>query len=103
MRCSVLRDMAKVRKAETRTPLNKTHKLKRLHWAKKYLKTVLVWAAIIKDGLVGPFQVEDGLKINSHTYYQFLQVVVQEEVCIFEKCFCRTMLHHMHPSAPLCD
>ena len=38
-RCSVLRDMAKVRKAETRPPLNKTHKLKRLDWSRKYLKT----------------------------------------------------------------
>ena len=38
-RCLVLRDMAKVRKAETRPPPNKTHKLKRQDWAKKYLKT----------------------------------------------------------------
>lgn len=116
-RCSVLRDMAKVRKAETRPPLNKTHKLKRQDWAKKYLKTdfskvlwtdemrvtldgpdgwargwisnghraplrlrrqqggggVLVWAGIIKDELVGPFRVEDGLKLNSQTYCQFLE------------------------------
>ena len=28
---------------------------------------VLVWAGIIKDELVGPFWVEDGLKINSQT------------------------------------
>ncbi|KAJ8374998.1 hypothetical protein SKAU_G00055780 [Synaphobranchus kaupii] len=34
---------------------------------------VLVWAAIIKDELVGPFRVEDGLKINSQTYCQFLE------------------------------
>lgn len=38
-RCAILRDMAKVRKAESRPPLNKTHKLKRQDWAKKYLKT----------------------------------------------------------------
>uniref|UniRef100_A0A3P9ASB2 ST8 alpha-N-acetyl-neuraminide alpha-2,8-sialyltransferase 6 n=1 Tax=Maylandia zebra TaxID=106582 RepID=A0A3P9ASB2_9CICH len=38
-RCAILRDMAKVRKAERRPPLNKTHKLKRQDWAKKYLKT----------------------------------------------------------------
>lgn len=38
-RCAILRDMAKVRKAEKRPPLNKTHKLKRQDWAKKYLKT----------------------------------------------------------------
>ena len=38
-RCSILRDLAKVRKAEKRPPLNKTHKTKRQDWAKKYLKT----------------------------------------------------------------
>uniref|UniRef100_A0A8C6PEG7 Tc1-like transposase DDE domain-containing protein n=1 Tax=Nothobranchius furzeri TaxID=105023 RepID=A0A8C6PEG7_NOTFU len=116
-RCAILRDMAKVRKAERRPPLNKTHKLKRQDWAKKYLKTdfskvlwtdemrvsldgpdgwahgwigkgqrapvrlrrqqggggVLVWAGIIKDELVGPFRVEDGVKLNSQSYCQFLE------------------------------
>ncbi|KAI5088077.1 bloodthirsty [Silurus meridionalis] len=116
-RCAILRDMAKVRKAESRPPLNKTHKLKRQDWAKKYLKTdfskvlwtdemrvsldgpdgwahgwigkgqrapvrlrrqqggggVLVWAGIIKDELVGPFRVEDGVKLNSQSYCQFLE------------------------------
>ncbi|CAL9698388.1 unnamed protein product [Knipowitschia caucasica] len=113
-RCSVLRDMTKVRKAEKRPPLNKTHEIKRQDWAKKYLKMdfsnvlwtdemrvtldgwargwishgqraplrlrrqqggggVLVWAGIIKDELVGPFRVEDGLKLNSQTYCQFLE------------------------------
>lgn len=116
-RCAVLRDMAKVRKAEKRPPLNKNHKLKRQDWAKKYLKTdfskvlwtdemrvtldgpdgwargwiskgqrapirlrrqqggggVLLWAGIIKNELVGPFRVEDGVKINSQTYCQFLE------------------------------
>lgn len=116
-RCQVLRDMAKVKKTETRPPLNKIHKLKRQDWAKKYLKTdfskvlwtdemkvtldgpngwargwisnghraplwvrcqqgeggVLVWAAIIEDEVVGPFRVEDGLKLNSQTYCQFLE------------------------------
>uniref|UniRef100_A0A3Q3LHN4 Tc1-like transposase DDE domain-containing protein n=1 Tax=Mastacembelus armatus TaxID=205130 RepID=A0A3Q3LHN4_9TELE len=116
-RRSVLRDMAKVRKAETQPPLNKTHKLKRQDWAKKYLKTdfikvlwtdemrvtldgpdgwarnwisnghraplrlrrqqggggVLVWTGIVKDELVGPFRVEDGLKLSSQTYCQFLE------------------------------
>ncbi|KAJ1179529.1 hypothetical protein NDU88_004763 [Pleurodeles waltl] len=116
-RCAILRDMAKVRKAERRPPLNKTHKLKRQDWANKYLKTdfskvlwtdemrvsldgpdgwargwigkgqrapvrlrrqqggggVLVWAGIIKDELVGPFRVEDGVKLNSQSYCQFLE------------------------------
>ena len=30
---------------------------------------VLVWAAIITDELVGPFRIEDGLKINVSTEY----------------------------------
>ncbi|MCI4386771.1 hypothetical protein PGIGA_G00066450 [Pangasianodon gigas] len=34
---------------------------------------VLLWAGIINDELVGRFQVEDGLKINSKTYCQFLE------------------------------
>uniref|UniRef100_A0A3B4FRD4 Tc1-like transposase DDE domain-containing protein n=1 Tax=Pundamilia nyererei TaxID=303518 RepID=A0A3B4FRD4_9CICH len=34
---------------------------------------VLVWAGIIKDELVGPFQVEDGVKLNSQSYCQFLE------------------------------
>ena len=33
----------------------------------------MVWAGIIKDEPVGPFCVEDGLKINSQTYCQFLE------------------------------
>ncbi|KAF7643280.1 hypothetical protein LDENG_00242360 [Lucifuga dentata] len=34
---------------------------------------VLVWAAIMKDELVGSFQVADGLKINSQTHCHFLE------------------------------
>lgn len=34
---------------------------------------VLAWAAIIKVEEVGPFRVEDELKINSHTYCLFLE------------------------------
>lgn len=34
---------------------------------------LLVWGGIIKDELVGPFRVEDGLKLNSQTYGQFLE------------------------------
>ena len=39
---------------------------------------VLVWAAIIKDELVGPFRVEDGLKLLPVFRRYFLQAVVQE-------------------------
>ncbi|KAA8584625.1 hypothetical protein FQN60_008410, partial [Etheostoma spectabile] len=109
-RCSVLRDVAQVRKAETRPPLNKTHKVKRQDWAKKYLKTdfsKVLWTdemrvtldgpdgwargwisnghraplrvrrqqggAEVLDELVGPFRVEDGLKINFQNYCQVLK------------------------------
>ena len=32
----------------------------------------MIWAGIIGDELVGPFKVEDGLKMNSITYCDFL-------------------------------
>uniref|UniRef100_A0A8C6PVL3 Succinyl-CoA:3-ketoacid-coenzyme A transferase n=1 Tax=Nothobranchius furzeri TaxID=105023 RepID=A0A8C6PVL3_NOTFU len=49
--------MAKVRKAERRPPLNKTHKLKRQDWAKKYLKTdfsKVLWTDEMRVSLDGP-------------------------------------------------
>lgn len=56
-RCAILRDMAKVRKAESRPPLNKTHKLKRQDWAKKYLKTdfsKVLWTDEMRVRMDGP-------------------------------------------------
>lgn len=56
-RCAILRDMAKVRKTEKRPPLNKTHKLKRQDWAKKYLKTdfsKVLWTDEMRVSLDGP-------------------------------------------------
>lgn len=41
---------------------------------------VEVWAAIIKGELVGPFQVDDGLKIKRK---HFLQAVIQKKILIF--------------------
>jgi len=43
---------------------------------------VMVWAGIIKDELLGPFQVEDGLKKDSQTYCQVFRryFLVQEKV-----------------------
>lgn len=49
--------MAKVRKAETRPPLNKTHKLKCLDWSKKNLKTdfsKVLWTDEMRVTLDGP-------------------------------------------------
>jgi len=49
--------MAKVRKAETRPPLNKTLKLKRQNWAKNYLKTdfsKVLWTDEMRVTLDGP-------------------------------------------------
>lgn len=40
---------------------------------------VMVWAGIINDELVGPFRVEDGLKINSNTYCQFLEATLFQQ------------------------
>ena len=42
-------------------------------WSQQDGGRVLVWAGMIKDELVGPFWVKDGLKINSQTYRQFLE------------------------------
>lgn len=33
---------------------------------------LMVWAAIFKDQLIGPFKIPDGVKINSENYCQFL-------------------------------
>ena len=56
-RCAILRDIAKVRKAERRPPLSKTHKIKRQDWAKKYLKTdfsKVLWSVEMRVTLDGP-------------------------------------------------
>ena len=56
-RCQVLRDMAEVKKAETRPPLNKIYKLKHQDWATKYLKTDLLkvfWTDEMRVTLDGP-------------------------------------------------
>lgn len=56
-RCAILRDMAKVRKAEKRPPLNKIHKIKRQDWAKKYHKTdfsKVLWTDEMRVSLDGP-------------------------------------------------
>ena len=34
---------------------------------------IMVWAGIINSGLVGPFFVEEGVKMNSKNYVEFLQ------------------------------
>ena len=34
---------------------------------------VMLWAGIVKDELVGPFRVQEGVKLTSHTYCQFLK------------------------------
>lgn len=34
---------------------------------------VMFWAAIIDDELVGPFWVQDGVKVNSEGYCSFLE------------------------------
>ncbi|KAL7866842.1 hypothetical protein AOLI_G00146560 [Acnodon oligacanthus] len=61
--------MAKVWKAETPPPLNKTHKLKRLDWSKKYLKTdfsKVLWTDEIGVTLDGPDGCARGWISNGH-------------------------------------
>ena len=33
----------------------------------------MLWAGIVGDELVGPFRVQEGVKLTSHTYCQFLK------------------------------
>lgn len=93
----------KKKKAETRSPLNKTHKLNRHEWIDKMIVSrdgadgetrgwisnrhraplwlrrqqggggILVWTGLIKDKTFGPFQIKHGLWINFHTNCQFLE------------------------------
>ena len=114
--CRALRKIALIRKASKRPPLAQRNIIKRLAWARKYLKQdfsyviftdeyratldgpdgwrqgwvtdnqsvpvimrrqqggggVIFWAAIVGDRFVGPYKVEDGVKINAESYSQFL-------------------------------
>ncbi|XP_067257989.1 uncharacterized protein [Chanodichthys erythropterus] len=75
-RCAILRDMAKVRKAENgwaRGWIGKGQRAPVRLRRQQGGGGVLVWAGIIKDELVGPFRVEDGVKLNSQSYCQFLE------------------------------
>lgn len=68
-RCSVLRDMAKARKAETPPSLNKTCKLKCQDLAKKYLKTnflKVLWTDEVRVTLDGPNGWVHGWISNGH-------------------------------------
>jgi hypothetical protein len=68
-RCQVLRDMAKVKKAETRPPLNKIKQLKHQDWAKKYLKTdfsKVLWTDEMRVTLDGPDGWARGWINNGH-------------------------------------
>ncbi|CAJ0917988.1 unnamed protein product [Ranitomeya imitator] len=112
-RCAILRDMAKVLWTdEMRVTLHGPD-----GWARGWISKgqraplrrrrqqggggVLVWAGI-KDELVGPFRVEDGVKLNSQTYCQFTASGTGRSRYRSRKTSfsCRTMLHLMHPTTP---
>lgn len=69
---------------------------------------VLVWAGIIKHELVGPFRDENGLKINSQTYCQFLEDTFfkqwnrKRSASLKKTPIQKITLHHMHQSTALC-
>ena len=66
---------------------------------------VMFWAGICGETLIGPFMVEEGVKINSDAYAHFLKQNFfnwyKIQPCSFKrKCIyiCTTMPHHMLPS-----
>lgn len=59
---------------------------------------VLLWAGITNDELDGPFQVEDGLKINSQTCDQFLE----DTFYFFLSCGTGRTQQHWRTLWPLC-
>lgn len=60
---------------------------------------VVVWAAVINDELVGPFQVADGLKMNSRNYWQFLEDTLFKQRYKKSAAFRKAMIF-MHDNAP---
>ena len=45
----------------------------------------MLWAGIVGNELVGPFRVQEGVKLTSHTYWQFLKSFLEpwlEEVSL---------------------
>lgn len=76
-----------------------------LHFKSATRKVVVVlWAGIIKYELIGPFQVEDRLKITpkptaSFSEDYFFTQWSRRKYASFKKTI--FMLHHMHLNAPL--
>lgn len=60
---------------------------------------MLVWTGFLKDQLVGPFWVEDGLKVNSQTYSQFLEDTFFKQEKQEKSSFNKTMIF-MQDNAP---
>lgn len=56
-RCRILRGIGKVKKVQTRPPINRKHQEQRLAWARKYLKTdfsKVLWTDEMRATLDGP-------------------------------------------------
>ena len=60
---------------------------------------VMLWASIVGDELVGSFRVQEGVKLTSHTYCQFLKRFLEpwlEEIPLSRL----RNLFYMHDNAP---
>ena len=60
---------------------------------------VMLWAGIVGDELVGPFRVQEGVKLTSHTYCQFLKGFVEPWLEEIRLSRLRNLIY-MHDNAP---
>ena len=62
----------------------------------------MLWAGIVGDELVGPFRVQEGVKLTLHTYCQFLKSFLEPYICWLEDVPLSRLrnLIYMHDNAP---
>ena len=59
----------------------------------------MLWAGIVGDELVGPFRVQEGVKLTSHTYCQFLKSFLEPWIEDVPLSRLRNLIY-MHDNAP---